>query len=229
MAIRNVFLDLDDTLFDYHKAATIALKKALIQLDIVPDEEMIDRYSVIDEQLWKMLEEKKLTREQVLTERFDILFSEFDVVCSSTRAVKVYRQLFCAELFFMPGALELLEALHAIYDLYVVSNGDATVQDTRMKSTGIASYFKGVFISQQIGFDKPHPAFFEFCFSSIPHFKKEETIIIGDSLSADMKGGNNAGIYTCWFNPKGKERAEDVFVHYEVSHLHQIPDILAEM
>ena len=229
MAIKNVLLDVDDTLFDYQKAEAIAIRKALIQLEIEPDERMISRHSAINEQLWKLLEEKKMTREQVLTKRFDLLFAEFDVVRSSTKALKIYQHLFCAELYFIPGALELLKTLHRRYDLYIVSNGNALVQDTRIKNAGIASYFKGIFISQRIGFDKPHPAFFDCCFASIPDFSKEETIIIGDSLSADMKGGNNAGIYTCWFNSKGKERVEGITVHYEVADLHDIPDILLQL
>ena len=109
----------------------------------------------------------------------------------------------------MPGAPELLEELYRKYRLYIVSNGTAKVQEGRIGSSGIAKYMDGIFISQILGANKPDKQFFDICFAEIPDFSLSETVIIGDSLSSDIKGGINAGITTVWFNPKRIENDSD--------------------
>ena len=220
---------MDDTLLDFHKAEAIAIRKTLAQLGIEPDEAAISRYSAINTSLWKRLENGELTREQVLVQRFEILFSELGVDADGNMAWQTYEQFLSDGHYFISGAPELLETLHSKYNLYLASNGTASVQDSRIESSGIARYFKEIFISQRVGFDKPHRSFFEHCFKSIPAFSKGETIIIGDSLSSDIRGANNAGIRACWFNPNKKPREEDILVHYEVTGLDQIPSLLEQI
>lgn len=224
--IKTILFDLDDTILDFHKAEAIALRKALRQMDLMPTDEVISRYSEINRMHWEGLERGELTREQVLTRRFEVLFAEFGLKCSGYEMQKVYEKLLSIGHYFMPGAPELLEKLSPEYSLYLVTNGTASVQDGRIASAGIAHYFKDIFISQRIGFDKPQLAYFEACFQKIPDFSKEETIIIGDSLTSDMQGGINAGIHTCWFNPKGNPRRADIPVEFEIAKLSEIEDVL---
>lgn len=227
--IKTVLFDLDDTLLDFHQAEAIALRQTLIALELEPEETAIARYSEINAAQWRLLEEGKLTREQVLTRRFSILFDELGVERSSEQAREIYERLLGIGHYFIPGAPEVLAALVPKYDLYLVSNGTASVQESRLKSAGIQPYFKDIFISQVIGFDKPKKEFFDRCFAKIPNFVHEEAIIVGDSLTSDMRGGRNAGIRTCWFNPHKKPRCADIPVDYEIGALPELVTLLAEL
>ena len=224
--LNTIFLDLDDTLLDFHRAEAAALSKTLEQLGIPPTAETVARYSAINAQQWRLLEEGKFTRDEILTRRFDILFQELGVTRSSALARRTYEQFLGQGHIFIPGAEALLKALAPRYALYLVSNGTAAVQAGRIASAGIASYFRKIFISEQMGLHKPQKEFFDACFAAIPGFHREEALIIGDSLTSDIRGGDNAGIRTCWFNPQGKPRLEGVRVDYEVSALSQIPPLL---
>lgn len=224
--LKTIFLDLDDTLLDFHRAEAEALAATLRQLDIPPVPETLARYSAINAQQWRLLEEGRATRDQILTRRFDILFQELGVDRSSALARQTYERRLAVGHYFLPGAEELLEALSPRYDLYLVSNGTAAVQAGRIASAGIAPCFKKLFISEEMGLHKPQREFFEACFAAIPGFRRAEALIIGDSLTSDIQGGNNAGIRTCWFNPHGKPRVAGIHVDYEVSALSQIPPLL---
>lgn len=224
--IKTVLFDLDDTLLDFHKAEAIALRQTLIALELEPEETTIARYSEINAAQWRLLEEGKLTREQVLTRRFAILFEELGVERSSAQAKEIYEHLLGVGHYFIPGAPEILEVLAPQYDLYLVSNGTATVQESRLESAGIKPYFKDIFISQLVGFDKPQKEFFDRCFAQIPNFVREDAVIVGDSLTSDMRGGINAGIRTCWFNPHRKPRREEIPVDYEIGALSELPALL---
>lgn len=226
--LNTIFLDLDDTLLDFHRAEAAALSKTLEQLGIPPTAETVARYSAINAQQWRLLEEGKFTRDEILTRRFDILFHELGVTRSSALARQTYEHFLGIGHYFIPGAEALLNTLAPRYALYLVSNGTAAVQAGRIASAGIAPYFKNIFISEEMGLHKPQREFFDACFAAIPGFHREEALIIGDSLTSDIRGGNNAGIRTCWFNPQGKPRMEGVHVDYEVSALSQIPPLLAQ-
>ena len=122
-----------------------------------------------------------------------------------------------------PGAKEVLDRLYGEYKLYLVSNGLEHVQKGRLESAGICRYFEKIFLSECIGYDKPDARFFDECFKEIPDFSKEQTLIIGDSLSSDMTGGKNAGIFTVWFNPQNSENNSDVKPDMQIHSLDEIP------
>ena len=225
----SVFLDVDDTLLDFHKAEAIALSKTLTAMGIEPKPETLRRYSEINASQWELLEEGIITRDVVLTRRFEILFEELGVARSGAETRDLYEHNLAIGHYFMPGAPELLEALYGVYDLYIVSNGTAVVQEGRIKSAGIAKYFEEIFISEEVGYDKPSREFFERCFACIPGFDPEKAIIVGDSLTSDIRGGINAGIKTCWFNPKNKAPRSDIRPDYEISELMELPGLLKEL
>lgn len=221
-----VLMDLDDTLLDFHSSEAWALKNALSSLGIEPNEKIVARYSEINDSLWKKLEQGKITRARLLTERFEILFSDFGVDCSAHDAWKAYESYLSKTHFFVPQAKELLEDIYKDYELYIVSNGTASVQHGRIECSKISKYFKDIFISQEIGINKPQKEFFDYCFGRIPNFSNDKAIIVGDSLTSDIKGGNNALIKTCWFNPNKKERTVNVNIDYEITNLLQLKEIL---
>lgn len=227
--IRNVLFDLDDTLFDFHKAEKIALTKTLVHFGIDPTEETLALYSAINAAHWKRLELGEISREEVKVGRYRELFKTIGVECDPVKATAYYESMLAIGHYFMPGAPELLEELYGKYRLYIVSNGTAKVQEGRIGSSGIAKYMDGIFISQILGANKPDKQFFDICFSEIPDFSLSETVIIGDSLSSDIKGGINAGIITVWFNPKGIENDNDIKPDYTIKELSEVPGLLSQI
>ena len=227
--IRNVLFDLDDTLFDFHKAEKIALTKTLVHFGIDPTEETLALYSTINATHWKRLELGEISREEVKVGRYRELFKTIGVECDPVKATAYYESMLAIGHYFMPGAPELLEELYRKYRLYIVSNGTAKVQEGRIGSSGIAKYMDGIFISQILGANKPDKQFFDICFAEIPDFSLSETVIIGDSLSSDIKGGINAGITTVWFNPKGIENDSDIKPDYTIKELSEVPGLPSQI
>lgn len=227
--IRNVLFDLDDTLFDFHKAEKIALTKTLVHFGIDPTEETLALYSTINAAHWKRLELGEISREEVKVGRYRELFKTIGVECDPVKATAYYESMLAIGHYFMPGAPEMLEELYGKYRLYIVSNGTAKVQEGRIGSSGIAKYMDGIFISQILGANKPDKQFFDICFAEIPDFSLSETVIIGDSLSSDIKGGINAGTTTVWFNPKGIENDSDIKPDCTIKELSEVPGLLSQI
>ena len=199
-----IFIDLDDTILDFLKAEEVALSKTLKEFDIEPTNETVALYSSINDSLWKKLETNEMTREQILVTRFKMLFEQLNVDDDYALANETYKQNLSNGHWFIDGAEELLENLYKKHRLYIVSNGTTSVQKGRIKSANIEKYFEGIFLSQDIGYNKPSAKFFENCFKQIKDFDKNNAIILGDSVSSDILGGINAGIKTCLFDPKNK-------------------------
>ena len=227
--IRNLLLDLDDTILDFHKAEHRALTLALTEAGVEVTEERIARYSEINASRWALLEEKKLTRAEVLYSRFAIFFEEMGVEVDPRTVQKAYEGHLSEGHFFIEGAEALLTALSPRYRLYLASNGTARVQAGRIKSAGIAPYFERMFISEEVGADKPDPAFFRAVFTAIPRFLPEETLMVGDSLTSDIRGGRDAGIRTVWFNPHGKPPRKDILPTYEIASLSELVPLLSRI
>lgn len=227
--LRTIFFDLDDTLLDFTRAEAAALRRALTEMNAPADDDVLERYHAINAAQWELLEEKKLTREQVLVGRFDVLFGELGLRRSAREICERYEGYLAQGHWFIPGAEALLEELLPLYDLYLASNGTAEVQHRRLESAGIARYFRGIFISGEMGADKPSPAFFEKCFAAIPDFSRENALIVGDSLTSDIRGGINAGLRTCWFNPHGRPARPDIVPDWEISALSQLPPLLRKL
>ncbi len=227
--VNTILFDLDNTLLDFNKVEKIALTETLIQLGIHPNEAILNRYSELNLEQWKLLEQGKLSRSEVKTRRYQILFDEFGVERSADKAAKIYESLLGRGHYFMGGAEELLHALSPDYRLYIVTNGTASVQRSRIKSANLENYFEGIFISEDIGFNKPSSDFFHHCFAQIPNFQKQATIIIGDSISSDIQGGKNAGIKTIWFNPTRSSNNSNVLPDYEIFDLKEIELLLTQL
>ncbi|MDY5805604.1 MAG: HAD-IA family hydrolase, partial [Oscillospiraceae bacterium] len=131
--------------------------------------------------------------------------------------------------WFMDGAPELLEAIAPKYDLYLASNGASKVQHPRLDAAGIRKYFKGLFISEEMGADKPSKAFFDLCFAAIPDFDPATAVMVGDSLTSDIRGGRNAGIRTCWFNPRRQPPHPDIPADHTFYALSELPALLERL
>ena len=221
-----LFLDLDDTILDFQKAEHVALSKTLESFGLNPTQEVLTRYNKINKAHWEALERKEMTRDQVLLGRFQMLFREFSVDADPEKVARSYEHNLGIGHWFLPGAEEAVTALSKKYKLYLASNGTASVQKGRMTSANLYRFFEKVFVSQEIGANKPSLEYFERCFAQIPGFDKAKAIIVGDSLTSDILGGQNACIATCWVNPNHKERRPDIRVDYEIEALSQLEGLL---
>ena len=229
--IKTVFIDLDDTVFDFHACESVAISKTLLCFGVDPDDEVIARYSEYNRLQWEALERGEITRDEVLTRRFKLLFDSLGMEVDPWEVQLLYERNLSMEHIFMKGAEEVLTELKRLgkYRLYAATNGIERVQRRRISESGIEKFFDDFFISECIGYNKPAKEFFDRCFAMIPDFDKAKTIIIGDSLTSDIKGGKNAGIKTCMFNPRKKSITGDVIPDYEIADLSEIITLLEEI
>ena len=224
--IEFLFLDLDDTILDFHKAERIAIAKTIRDFGVEPTEEVLQRYHVINKWHWEQLEQGKLTRAEVLENRFKVLFSELGVEVDAEKVARTYEKNLGTGHWFLPGAEEAVDALSKKYRLFLASNGTASVQKGRMTSANLYRFFETVFVSQEIGYNKPAKAYFDACFSRIPDFDPAKCLMVGDSLTSDILGGINAGIKTVWVNPGHAPGRPDIVPDYEIEGLKDLPALL---
>ena len=223
---KKLLFDDDDTILDFRTAERSAITAAFRAFSLPVNETVLRRYSEINLSCWEALERGTMTRGEVLVRRFERLFAELGVDAPAASVQDHYEALLESGHYFVPGAPELLEELFPRYDLYLVSNGNSVTQACRLKSAGIGPYFKGVFISEQIGANKPSKAFFDACFAAIDGFCRDDALIVGDSLTSDILGGINAGVRTCWFNPLALPLRADIRPDYEIRSLSELPSLL---
>ena len=226
--IKHVFLDLDDTILDFHKAEEVALEKTLRHFSIPITEENKALYSRINKGCWEALERGEITRAELRLLRFARFFEQIGAA-NAELAPAVYENFLSQGHYFLPGAEEMLESLFGKFVLYLATNGIAAVQAGRVASAGIGKYFKERFVSEEVGYNKPSIAYFEACFARIEGFSRAETVIVGDSLTSDIKGGLDAGIKTVWFNPKGLSHPENICPDVEISDLGELASVLEKM
>ena len=221
-----ILLDLDNTVLDFNTAEHHALGRAFALVGVPFSDEIAKRYNQINIRHWEMLEDGILTRAEVLVQRYEALFRELGVQADAERTQELYETYLAEGHWFMPGAEEMLRSLTESCRLFICSNGVKRVQDGRIGSAGIAGYFEKIFISEGMGANKPERRFFELCFREIPGFERSRAIILGDSLSSDIRGGINAGILTCWYNPSGKENTGPIKADYEIRDLGEFEGLL---
>lgn len=224
--IEFLFLDLDDTILDFHKAERIAISKTFRAFGIEPTEEVLQRYSRINKECWHKLELGQWVREQVLVKRFELLFEEYGILCDGTRVARAYEKNLSMGHWFLPGAEEAVAALSKKYRLFLASNGTASVQKGRMTSANLYRFFEVVFVSQELGANKPSREFFDRAIAQIPGFDPSKAMMVGDSLTSDILGGIHAGMKTCWVNPGHAPANPEIPADYEIENLAQLEALL---
>lgn len=226
--IKTLLWDIDGTLLDFGKAEAYGIRKCfeIYGLGECTDE-MLKRYSVINRKYWEALERGELTKPQVLSGRFVEFFStegiDFDRIDDFNHE---YQLRLGDKAFFCDNALETVTALKGKYRQYAVTNGTIIAQQRKLNQSGLINILDDVFISDEIGFEKPDIKFFEAVENKIGTFNKGEVMIIGDSLTSDMRGGNNANIICCWYNSHGAENKENIKIDYEIKNIAEVLDII---
>lgn len=232
MSIKAVLFDVDDTLLDFPFAERQAVRACFGFLHMGHcSDEMLERYSTINREYWKKLELGQMTKAQILVARFRDLFSEYGLDVTKAEDFNAEYQVRLGDyVAFHNGALELLEALKGKVWLAAVTNGTKVAQTKKLLTSGLNQCFDGIFISEDVGFEKPSPLFFQRVFEQMPEtLSKEEILIVGDSLSSDIQGGVNAGIKTCWYNPKNTKNSTGLKPDYEIHELSKVLDIITDL
>lgn len=222
-----ILFDADDTLFDFKRSEHEAVKDVLSLVGLPETDEIIEKYSEINKGYWKMLERGEITKKDLFIARWKTFLDFYGVKDEDAEMIaKHYLTSLSQKCYLLDGAEEMCKNLCEKFRLYIVTNGYAIVQHGRFDKSPIRKYFEDMFISEEMGAEKPSVEYFDAVFSKIPDFDKDKSIIIGDSLSSDIKGGINAGIDTCWYNPKGASNPENLSITYTVSNFSEIEDIV---
>ena len=205
-----ILLDADYTLFDFDRAEGNALAATLSRFGVPPKEEVVARYRTINNSYWAKLERGEIKKSVMLVQRFEDFFGGYGLAPNCAQVNREYLACLGTFSFLIPGALELCRNLHQKgHRLCIVTNGTAAANQTRLRDSGLEPYFNGVFISEVVGAEKPSPRFFDAVFEALSHPAKDGCIIVGDSLVSDIRGGRQAGIATCWFNPERQPSNDD--------------------
>lgn len=226
--IRVILWDVDGTLLDFSKAEAYALKKCFSIFSIGEcTDEAVARYSKINRRYWERLERNEITKPQVLLGRFSEFFESENISFDRLEEFNGEYQLRLGDkCFFCDGALETLNALKGSVLQYAVTNGTYTAQSRKLTRSGLIDIFDGVFISDKVGFEKPRAEFFDFVWKEIGKYEKGEVLIVGDSLTSDMRGGKNAGILSCWYNPLLLPNRSEVRPDFEIRTLSEVLNIV---
>lgn len=226
--IKTLLWDVDGTLLNFDKSENYALKKCFEIFNIGEcTDEMVARYSPINKKYWEALERGEITKPLVLVKRFEDFFRSENIDFNRFEEFnKEYQVRLGDRAFLYDDALSTLVFLKGKVKQYAVTNGTFIAQSRKLELSGLNSVFDRVFISDVVGYEKPSVPFFDKVQQETEVFVKDEVMIIGDSLTSDMKGGNNAGILCCWFNPSGTENTKNVKTDFEIQSLCQVIDIV---
>lgn len=197
-----LLFDADETLLDFISAEAMAIHSVCNDFSIPYSEELRRLYSGINAALWKQLEKGLVTRDIIKIRRFEQLLEATSISADPKRISDAYAEALSHYGMVLNGAIELCQTLSPHFDMYIVTNGTAHIQRRRLAVSGLLPYFSGVFISEDVGSQKPEKKFFDHVFANIPEKNKEKICIIGDSMSSDILGGINAGIDTCYYAPE---------------------------
>ncbi|MBO4980165.1 MAG: YjjG family noncanonical pyrimidine nucleotidase [Clostridia bacterium] len=223
MKYKTLLFDADGTLLDFERAEYEALSDVLAEFGIPDTKESHCIYSAANDEQWKLLERGLVTRSELRINRFVNFMNKVGVSASAHAMADSYMHALATKSHLLDGALDLCRELSQTHELYIITNGFRYIQQGRFFPSPLAPLFRDIFISEDIGVDKPDAAFFNYVKAHIPNFTAESTLVIGDSLSSDIAGGIRAGLDVCWYNPKGKSTPADMNITYTVS---QLSDIL---
>ncbi|MCZ2258179.1 YjjG family noncanonical pyrimidine nucleotidase [Sporosarcina sp. G11-34] len=226
MKYKIILFDVDDTLLEFGLSEKRALHNTFNQFGL--ESGLVDyeaKYKEISDVLWRDLEQDRITLTELGIERFKRLFHTNKLEIDAHAFGGVYLNYLGKETHLMPGAVKLCENLSS-FRLAIITNGFTDVQNSRIKNSPFRDTFEHVIISEEVGFQKPHKGIFDHTFEKLQITNKSKVLIVGDSLTSDIQGGNKYGIDTCWFNPNLKTNTTTIAPTYEITHLMELMEIV---
>lgn len=223
-----LLFDLDGVIFDFKKAEEHSFIETFRKIGIEVDEPLFKRYHQINDQLWKEFELGHVTKDEVTIGRFKHLFEQLELDYPYDRFASDYQDGLADGYFLIPHAKETLETLSSAYRLFAVTNGVSKTAFKRLKGTDTLQYFQDVFVSEDLHAQKPSMEYFNQVFSRIEAFDPKTTLLIGDSLTSDIQGANNAGLDSCWINAAKQPLNGPAVPTYQITHIEDIFEILVK-
>ena len=223
-----ILWDVDGTLLDFAAAEEAAMRALFSDYGLgVCTEAMLARYSEINRNYWRALERGELTKADILTRRFEDFFAAEGISGPpASEFNEAYQRRLGDTIVYRDGSDKLVASLRGEFRQYAVSNGTVAAQTRKLARSGFDKLMDGIFLSEQIGYEKPAKEFFDAVFREIGEGKRGSSIIVGDSLTSDIEGGNRAGVASCWYNPCGAENGTGARPDYEIKNLNEILKIL---
>lgn len=221
-----LLLDADGTLFDYDRAEAMALQRTFEQMGHAFEAGHVETYREINGQIWLDFEQGRISQEHLRTRRFELLFDAVGARLSPEAFSAAYLENLARGTDLIDGAEEVVRALHGRVGLMLITNGLHEVQRPRVARSALSGFFAGLVISEEVGAAKPDPLIFDVAFQRMGRPRREAVLMVGDSLTSDMRGGVAYGLDTCWYNPEGRPRHPDVPVRYEIRDLRQLVDLV---
>ncbi len=221
-----LLLDADNTLFDFDAAERASFDDLMQAQGIASNKETFALYHQINASLWAEVEAGHITQEQLQKLRFaqflDMLHQTGDPIWLNAQFLQLLAQNSC----LLPHAKELLHAVHGQLPVGLCTNGIGAVQRGRLARCQLDMLFDGVFISEELGVSKPDPLYFKKVQSSLGIEAADRVLMVGDSLVGDIKGGQQSGMDTCWYNPHQKPNQTGIIPTYQITDLLQLLPIL---
>ncbi len=224
--IKAVLIDIDNTLLDFHKCSDEAMCLAAEEYGIVFPENYFEIFTEINNSLWDKIEKGELDRQGLFKIRWKLIFEAMGIDADGIAFEETFRSNIKSCAIPVDGAMEILKYLSEKYYVGVASNSEFAQQEKRLRKAGMFPFIKSIFTSEEIGFAKPSEGFFAYCKNELPQFEKEEIILIGDSITADVEGAKNFGFKTCWFNFAKVPDAECEKADFIVNELAEIKNFL---
>ena len=224
--IKAVLIDIDDTLLDFRKSANTAIRLCFEKYGLLFTPHVIDTFHRINDELWRKIERKEITKQEMYGLRWTSVFEALGIDCDGNEMEPFFRSTLSGIAEPVDNAYELLEYLYKKYPLYAASNSSFEHQRKRMTQSDMLKYFQKMFVSETVGALKPAKEFFDFCFNEMGNPTPNEVVIIGDSLTSDISGGVSYGLKTIWYNPVNKELPPNLSPTYTVNDLREIKEIL---
>ena len=203
-----LLFDVDGTLLDFHASEDAAIRETLAYFSLPNDETAIEKYRTINDSLWAALERGEIRQEKLVVQRFASFLQEYGADGDPVKINDHYLTTLSEHAETLPGAADALKELAEVATIAVVSNGVERVQSGRLERSGLGDMFDGIFISGRVGASKPSRRIFDYALDKLGVDNRAKVLVIGDSLKADIAGGNNAGLATCWCNFTNAELPE---------------------
>lgn len=223
MRHRLFLFDLDDTLLDFKASERLSFARTLAAQGVRDGVDgLFAHYQHINLALWREFELGRVSKEVLKVERFRRSFAQAGLALDADAASHCYLESLLDTVVLVDGAVQLCEALGAIGEVGIVTNGIEHVQTRRIASSGLRAHVSFVATSEACGHAKPDRRFFEYATNMARAFARDGTVVIGDRLDTDILGANRFGIDSCWFNPGGLPNESEARPTCEVGSLHEI-------
>ena len=226
MTVKAVLIDIDNTILDFTKSADKAIKICAGKSGLTLPENYLETFLQVNDRLWGLLEQRKIKKQDIYDRRWTEIFTALRIDRDGRKFEEEFRSTIRDVAIPVDGAEEILRYLSSKYPVYCASNASRERQEHRLSLNGFDKFISGLFISEDIGFQKPAKEFFDACKAALYPVMPEETVMIGDSLSADIAGARNAGIQSIWFNIKKESSEKYEASLISVNHLSEIKNII---